>query len=367
MNSYPATSLAAVLGPAGIRTSLLEAPLDLLGGGLLRVEAAAVCGSDVNHYGDTSFRQRGDVVLGHETAGSIVALADDNARKRWGVELGDRVYVEEFIGCKVCSSCVTGSYNLCPQTDWRSSGSLRYGRTPVDVAPGLWGGFSQYLYLHPNAILHPLPDSLPSDVAVLANPVANGMRWLHEVARLRAGERVLIVGPGPHGLGCVIAARQLASEVRVVGLPGDEGRLRDAHLLGADHTHAVEDGELSGCFQFSDGLSPNVVVDLTPSDDVLSTAITAVESGGRIVLAGHKPKHPSGADFSRIARKELRVLGVSGPTYNSVRAALKHLDRNVATMKQLDTKVYGIEDAERALRAVSGDDVERPTHAIISG
>lgn len=366
MTSYPFTSRAAVLGPDGLRTTQVEVPSSLPAGGLLQVEAAAVCGSDLHHYRDESFRKRGEVILGHENAGSIVSIADE-AADLWGLDVGDRVYVEEFIGCKSCSQCATGQYNLCARTDWRSPGTLRYGRTPISVTPGLWGGFSEYLYLHPHAFLHKLPASLSSEVAVWANPVANGMRWLYEIAALRPGERVVIVGPGPHGLGCAMAAQRLTSEVAVVGLSGDEGRLRDARRLGVPATHIVGERPLDQCFRFEDGAGPDVVIDLTRSHDVLQAAITNMSKGGRIVLAGHKPEQFSTDQLPVLSQRELRVLGVSGPTYNSVSSAIKYLDRSSQQMEGLNTLICGIEDVERAFRVVAGEEGLRPTHAVIAG
>ena len=173
------------------------------------------------------------------------------------------------------------------------------------------------------------------------------------------------MGPGPHGLGCAIAAQQLTSEVAVVGLSGDEGRLRDARRLGVAYTHVVGERPLEQCFLFEDGSGPDVVVDLTQSHDVLQAALVTVSKGGRIVLAGHKVNSFSTDQLPTLSQRELSVLGVSGPTYSSVSAAIKYLDHNSEQMKGLNTLICGLDDVEGGLHAVAGEEGLRPTHAVI--
>ena len=89
-------------------------------------------------------------ILSHEIVGRIARLGSQAARK-WPFKEGDRVALEEYMPCGACEVCRTEDYRFCLQTDPSASQQpLFYGTTPVDVPPSLWGGYSQYLYLHPN-------------------------------------------------------------------------------------------------------------------------------------------------------------------------------------------------------------------------
>jgi len=97
------------------------------------------------------------------------------------------------------------------------------------VAPSLWGGFSQYLYLPPNAILHKIPAHVPATQAALFVPLANGMQWAYLQGGAAPGKTVVIQGPGQMGLASVVAAREAGSPCIIVsGLTKDEKRFEVA-------------------------------------------------------------------------------------------------------------------------------------------
>jgi len=139
--------------------------------GLLRVEACGVCGSDVEQYRGHLVRPgMFPLIPGHEPLG-IIEEVGERAAERWGVSVGDRVAVEILRPCRACDYCLTGRYMSCPNRDGA------YGMTPLSRSPSLWGGFADYLYLHPWAILHKVRRDLPPELAVMFNPLGAGVRW----------------------------------------------------------------------------------------------------------------------------------------------------------------------------------------------
>jgi len=164
---------------------------------LLRVEACGICGSDYEQY-EGVLRSPMPAVPGHEPLGTIAAIGD-RAAKRWGVDVGDRVAVETMLSCRFCAACLGGRYHLCERR-------RIYSYIPLDVAPGLWGAYAEYLYLDASAILHRIDRSLPASIAVLFNPLGAGFRWAVEVPQAKPGDVVLVLGSGQRGLASVMIA-----------------------------------------------------------------------------------------------------------------------------------------------------------------
>lgn len=244
MSEAPATAQAMVLnGEGGLGLRDVVVPQRQSGGGILAVSAAGICGTDVRMAARPDGQER---ILGHEIVGHVVALDDD--APEWGVRVGDRVVVEEYLPCQQCLRCRDGEQRYCARTDARALNPLRYGTTPLSVAPGLWGAFSTHMYLHPAAMVHKIPDSVPDALASLTLPVANGIQFVQFDAKCRPGQRVFILGPGQQGLGCLVAALAAgAVEVVVGGLSRDCARLEQARRLGATQIIDVESD------QFPDG------------------------------------------------------------------------------------------------------------------
>jgi threonine dehydrogenase-like Zn-dependent dehydrogenase len=348
-----ASSRAAV-ATAAYTTELREFAVPAVGpdDGLLRVEAAAICGTDWEIFGrKTRGRGLGPLILGHENVGRVVALGERAAR-RWGVGVGDRVAVEEFLPCGTCRMCRGGHYRLCPATDSRGDGPfLRYGSTPVSVAPSLYGGFSEYLYLHPRAIVYPVGDDIDPELAALFVPLANGIRWVTQEGGLRLGQTLVVQGPGQHGLGCVAAARAAgASKIIVVGTAADRHRLDVATTLGADHVVIAD--PVAAVLDLTGGDGADVVVDLAPGvTETVEHAVAMAARRGTVVLAASKYARPiAGFPHDVVVRKELRLLGVRGHDHRSVEPAIELIRSGRHPLGLLATHRFPLERADEALR-----------------
>jgi threonine dehydrogenase-like Zn-dependent dehydrogenase len=123
---------ATTIGP--LQTEIREYPLPEIpaDAGLLKIEAAGVCGSDWHMYNS----DRPPRIMGHENVGRVYQLGPV-AAQRWGLNEGDRVALEEYLPCGHCGLCRSGEFRLCEQTESRRPGALRYGTTPISEPPGL--------------------------------------------------------------------------------------------------------------------------------------------------------------------------------------------------------------------------------------
>src|SRR5215207_6142283 len=214
------TTMAAVLvAPKQFEMRELELPQIPEDAGLLRLEACGICGSDI--HGSERLPD-GPKVLGHENVG-IVARIGKQAAERWKIQEGDRIALEEYIPCGACKWCRSDDFRFCEQTDIAGPGPrLWYGSTAMAIEPALWGGYSEYMYIHPNAVVHKMPTHVPSAHAAAFLPFANGVEWAYQYGGVGLGKSIVIQGPGQQGLACVIAAKEAgAASIIVTGLSRD--------------------------------------------------------------------------------------------------------------------------------------------------
>jgi len=316
---------------------------------LLRVEACGICGSDYHYYKELDHWPylNPPHIMGHEVVGRIGAIGNDAARE-WKLQEGDLVAVEAPVTCQRCRYCVTGNATLC--ADKRSYGISASMADP----PHLWGGYAQYMYLHPNSILHPVPAGVTPQAAVLYTCVSNGLKWAQRVPALSPGDSIVILGPGQQGLGCVLAAAMAgAAPIIVAGLNADEARLAVAKKLGA--THLVYSERAPLVEQVKNILGPemaDVVVDVTGSVSAQLATVDLVRRGGTIVLAGRTPNQTVQFEIDKVAARGITMIGVRGHESDDIRRALSVIAARPDAAAQLTTHEIPLKDADYALRLI---------------
>lgn len=315
---------------------------------LLKLEACGICGSDYEQF-EGLLRTPVPVVPGHEPLGTIARIGD-RAAARWGVDVGDRVAVETMISCRHCSYCLGGSYHLC---DDRKI----YSYIPTTEPPGLWGGYSQYMYLHPNSVVHRMRADLPAEMAVMFNPLGAGFRWAVEMPQTQPGDTVVIQGPGQRGLASVIACREVgAGTIIVTGLAADADKLALARVFGADHTIDVEnENAVHRVKEITDGRGADVVVDVSSyATQPVVDALSMVRVGGRVVLAGVKGfKAVEGLVSDLIVMKEINIMGAIGVTSTGYRSAIRLLESGRVPVERMHTHNFELAEAELAIRTLA--------------
>lgn len=343
---------AVAVGPR--RTEIQRLPLPAIGpdDGLLAVEACGLCGTDWEFYTRRRGAHLGPLILGHEIVGRVLAVGE-RATSRWKIKAGDRVAVEEFLPCGECEFCRSGRPALCEATDSRSEKPfLRYGATPTNIPPGLWGGFSDVLYLHPRALVHRLPDDLSWDLATLFVPISNGVRWVLKEGRLPRGGTAVVIGPGAHGLGCVVAAVEGGAR-HVIAVGRSRGaRLEVARELGALPFEAERTDVVAAVREITNGAMADVLIDLVPGvPETVELAIALARKGATIILASSKRGKPiTGFQSDLVVRNELTVKGVRGRDYQSVEEALQIIRSGKYPLERLRTHRFSLGETDQALR-----------------
>lgn len=350
------------------RIDVQEFPMPRIGAddALVRVLATGICGSDWAPYIGSWMTELPPLILGHEVVGEIVEIGAE-ARRRWSVDVGARVVVEESIPCGHCRLCRTGRARMCDPL--HTAEGMRYGLTPVDTAPHLWGGFGEYLYLHPRSVVHRIAPQVPIEVAPLFIPLSNGIRWVERDGGCRIGDTVVIFGPGQHGLGCVVGARLAgAGTVIVVGTAADDHRLRVATALGADHVVKVEGGPVGEQVRaLTNGEGADVVIEVTSgAPGVLADAVDTAGVGATVVVAGSREMRPA-TDFrpDKLFLDEITLRGVYGHDWLSVRRAIELIESDRFPLAQLCTHTYQLSEVERALCTLGGEGDPNAIHITV--
>ncbi len=345
----PKTSFAMVqTGVRELQGQDLPMPQIDADSAILQIEACGICGSDYEQF-EGVLGTPMPVVPGHEPLGKIAAIGD-NAARRWGVDVGDRVAVETMIACHTCSTCLGGNYHLC--------GDRRiYSYIPLSDDPGLWGSYSQYMYIDANSVIHKMDSELPPEIAVMFNPLGAGFRWAVEIPQTKIGDSVVIMGPGQRGLASVIACKQAgASNIIVTGLEADVNKLELAKLFGAHHVIDVEnENAIQRVKEITNGKGVDVVVDVSSyATKPVTDALSFVRMGGTVVLAGVKGFKPI-PDFISdiIVGKEITIKGAIGVTSSGYRSAIRAIESGTLPLQQMHTHNFKLEEAELAIRTLA--------------
>ena len=315
---------------------------------LLRIEACGICGSDYEQF-EGVLKTPVPVIPGHEPLGRIEKIGDGAAR-RWGVDVGDRVAVETMLSCRHCARCLSGEYHLC--------GSRRiYSYIPLSDEPGLWGAYAQFMYLHPNSIVHRIDPDLPAETAVMFNPLGAGFRWGVEIPNTQPGDTVIIMGPGQRGLSCVVACKEAgAAQIIVTGIAADARKLELARAFGADHTIDVEnESAVRRVQELTDGRGADVVVDVSSyATEPIVQSLDFAALGGTVVLAGTKG-FKSVPDFvsDKIVMKEITLRGAIGVNSTGYANAIRLLEAGTSPLARMHTHQFDLRDAEQAIRTLA--------------
>lgn len=275
-----------------LSVELREVPVPTIGEKdvLLRVGAVSVCGSDLHQWrGSHSWAVSYPCILGHEFCGTVAQAGAAVTHFREG----DRVVSETAAVIDESSPLSrSGLYNLDP-----SRRGFGYG---VD------GAMAEYVRV-PERCLHMLPDALPFEKAALTEPCCVAYNALCVNGRVRPGDTVLVLGPGPIGLLCAKMAKLSgAGRVIVAGLPADAHRLEVARQFAADLT--LDGAVLESIAQIGDGLGVDVAVDCSGASATLQIALQAVRPAGHIIKVGWGPQ-PIHFSLDPLVQKNVTLSG----------------------------------------------------------
>ncbi len=350
------------------KTEIREFELPRIGDndGILKVESSGVGGSDPEMY---RRENTAPCIMGHENVGTVHALGDA-AAKRWGLKAGDRIALHEYLPCWHCEWCRQGDFRLCMEADFFNVkdrfNTVRYGTCNAEIPPHLWGGFAEYMYLAPNAVIHKIPADMDARHATMAVPLGNGVQWAVLDGGASIGKTVLVFGPGQQGLGCALAAKAAgALKVIIVGMTRDRTRLDLSLELGADIAVDAEQEDLEKIVMAATGgRGVDVVVDTTgdPDGSIAAQAIALSAKGAWLSLNGLGAQVP----VNEIKKRYLTVRAPRGHSYKAVQTALDIVASGRWPIDKLCSHDFGLDQVHEAILATAGREIEGAIHVTVS-
>jgi len=300
---------------------LREMPVPEIGADdvLMRVRGVGVCGSDVHQYHATqSWAVHVPVILGHEFCGEIAALGKGVT----GFQEGDRVASETAAEIDLASPLTRqGLYNLDP-------GRRGFGYE-------IHGAMAEYVKV-PARLLHGIPKNVPFEVAALTEPCCVAFQATVVNARVKPGDVVVVIGPGPIGLLCASMARLCgAGHVILAGISRDKSRMDTGLRAGATHAVDTQQQELKAVLaELGDGLGADVVIDSTGASASLKNALEWVRPAGHITKVGWGPE-PMAFSMDALVKKAVTLQGSFSHTWPAWERVLAMLGSG-----QLDPRPY---------------------------
>ena len=329
--------------PKDVRVEEIPIPTLKPGELLVKVDACAVCGSDLKTFNVGNPRMKPPITMGHEFTGIIKDVAESVS----GFSKGDRVVMATSISCGKCLYCQNGWSNLCIQLE------------PMGFFYD--GGMAEYVVIPAKAVRNghvvKVPRNLKPEYAALAEPLSCAVNSVKR-SNVRKGDFVLIMGAGPMAILNALAAKEFgASKVFMTEL--NPARLTQTKSFDIDRLiNPAEEDLAKIIMDETNGYGADVVIVAAPAAQPQEEALKLVRKRGTVCLFASLPSGKSNItiDSRLVHYNEILVTGSSDSTALDVQQAVRILgkpgfpaDKIASHLMELD----GIHDAFKLM--ISGE------------
>ena len=323
-----------------------ERPIPTLKSGEVLVEplAVGICGSDVHGFTGESGRRHPGQVMGHEMVGRIAQIGPD-VDQALNLRPGQIVTVNPVIACGACTACLNGAEQRCAQ------------RRVIGVDPTLSAAFAEQMTV-PAGNVVALPDSMPLEYGALIEPLAVGYHGA-VCGSCHPDDAVLVIGGGPIGQACALAARRLGATLLLVSEP--EGKRR--RLLGDLGIPCVDptSGNLADLVKDHLGRPATLVLDAVGTTRSIADGFACSEVGARIVLIGMNAPRIE-FDAYALSTQERTVVGSFCYSASHFQETADWVSSSPAGLDRLIEARARLSEAPRWFRALAEGD---PTSKVL--
>lgn len=269
-------------GPRVMEMRTIPIPVPKAGEVLIRVEQAGICGSELSGYLGHNSLRKPPLVMGHEFSGTFESAGSGVVH----LQKGDRVTVNPLVSCGVCTYCVRGSGQLCPERKL--------------LGAGLPGAFAEWV-VAPAANVHRLDNHVSYEEGAFAEPFAVAVH-IAELLALMPQDRLLIAGAGPIGMLTLQAARIYGvTDIAVIDInPERLEVIRELGGMAAESFEALPEAFRAG--------GVDAAVDAVGLGATRVLCMNAVRPGGKVVFSGlHEAE--SKLPVNMAVRNEIATIG----------------------------------------------------------
>lgn len=323
-------------GPKDIRLEEIPVPEINDDEILLKVDAAAVCGTDVRMWqnGQKGVDADHPLVLGHEFAGTIVKVGKNVPFYKEGMQ----VAMQPNIGCGICDRCVDGKFHLCD--DYRAFGI------------NMDGAFAEYVKIPADAVtrgnLMVLPKGVSPAEAAVTEPLSCAYNGFTKCF-VHPGEYAMVVGAGPIGFCHALLLHMAGAAVLMNDIAAD--RLAEVkEKLPFVETYCGND--LPGFVkEWTRGRGLDVAITACPVPAVQASVLPLMNYGGRVNYFGGIPaaKQPVAIDTNLIHYRELYVTGSTRSSIAQFRKTLEFVSLGLLDVNAMITDRYELKDILSAM------------------
>ncbi|MFC2144799.1 alcohol dehydrogenase catalytic domain-containing protein [Actinomycetota bacterium] len=333
-------------GKNEIHLEEIETPRPEDGQALLKVKAAAICGTDlrVNKSGHRDIPFGTKRILGHELAGEIAKVGD----KVKDLKPGMRVAIAPVIGCGKCKVCLSGDANMCEKCRI--------------LGLGIDGAFAEYMIIPSehidNGNVMVIPTSISFETAALLEPLATVFTGA-EACNIKPSNIVMVVGAGPIGTMHVMMANIFGASKVIVSEIAKE-RAKQALHNGADIVlNPAESDFKEKLLEITGGRGPDNIIIAAPSPQAQIDSLELISVNGHINFFGTIPsdKQPVSLNTNLIHYKRINLVGNTGTSVKNYFSTAELLKSGKLDISGLISKTFPLEKAEEAFDLAESKEV----------
>ena len=325
-----------------------------VGGALLRTAMSEVCGTDVHLWHGRLAGVPYPIIPGHVTTGTL-DKARGSLKDVQGVELREGDRLAFFDVHRTCGKCLACTAHRTPT---RCPSRRVYGITD-SATEGLFGGWSQKVYLEPGVVVAKLPDRVTFEDYIGGGCGLLTSVHIIERSKIVMGDTVVVQGAGAVGMCTAALARKAgAGKVIVIGAP--QSRLDLSLAMGADEVIGLDvspEDRLARVMALTGGIGADVVVEAAGSPRAFEEGVRMARNGGAYVIAGHYTNTGDSTinAHEHINRKHLDIRGCWGSEVGHFLRALNILDRyrDEIPFRDIGARRFGLTQINEALEVAA--------------
>jgi len=312
--------------PGDVVIKQKEIPLPKAKEALLKVLYGGICGSDLGTYRGVFAYSSYPLTPGHEFSAEIIEVGpnDKNLKK------GMIVTCNPYFNCGECYSCQRGLVNCC--TTNQTMGVQREG------------AFSEYITMPIDRIYD--GKGISAKTLVLIEPFCISYHGLSR-AKIKNGDKVLIIGAGTIGVLAAIAAQSMGASVYICDISEQKLAYTKQFDISGTILNDTSEHFILQVNEITNGNGFDVTIEAVGMPSTFQNCIDAVAYGGSVVLIG-VGKNNLDFNFTLIQKKELNIYGSRNALQKDFLEIIDLVKDNKVNLDKIVTNTYKMQDAKKA-------------------